>query len=96
MLLKEKFNLKGDISETEQEGPSCSLSHQGKISLAAIPTQPHLLAHGQHQAPAMLKVYWDPRATHKPTLSPQLPTGELGLKTWLNDENLLLRKVLFF
>lgn len=44
----------------------------------------------------MLKVYWDPQAAHKPTLSLQLPTGELGFKTWLNDENLLLRKVLFF
>lgn len=58
MLLKAKFNLKADISQAGWEGPSHSLSHQDKTSLAAIPTQPHLpgtwTASGSHNAQSIL------------------------------------------
>lgn len=90
MLLKEKFNLNAGVSEAGWEGPSHSLGHQSKTTYAVIPAQPHLpgtwTASVSHNAQGIL----DTQATHNPALSPQLPT-QLGFKTWLNDEKLLLR-----
>lgn len=95
MLFQEKFNLKVDISGAGKDHHAVLAI---RVRLLLLPFQhSHIyLARGQHRAHTMLKVYWDPQATHNPALSPQLPTGELRFKTWLNDENLLLRKVSIF
>lgn len=94
MLLKEKFILKADISEARWEGPSHSLSHQGLLLLPF-----HTAAFTWHVDTFRLPQgsgRMESSGHTEPPFQSTVTHRGVGFKSWLNDEIVLLRKVLGF